>query len=388
MTSLSPKGATITKSNLESMLLDCDAHLYMEPEVMEQIVGEVGAGFVMDFLRSFAGSDADRLARASNRSEVWATKGISALGATDAHDRIEAMDRTGVAAQLVFPNTALIELRVDSAAAREACRRYNDFAIAWTKASNGRARAVCQINMGNLDWAIAELDRVIGLDAKGVLLPCSEAPAGVSPANDAWDPFWARLASANVPAFLHIASGGVVNGGGADDPMIPPREFAYAKSLRMSFDGRAGGEEAISPYFVLVAHMACETFLLTMVMGGVFERHPSLRFGIIEVGAGWLGPLCERMDQHADLMAKVGIRFPMRPSDYVRRNVRVTPMWAENLVLMIERYTLDDCYVFSSDYPHIEGSRDPIGKFRKWTDKLDPAFEKAFYVDNARLLFP
>ncbi|MBO9695349.1 MAG: amidohydrolase family protein [Sphingopyxis sp.] len=380
--------ATLTRSGLEGTLLDCDAHLYMEPNVMEDIVRDVGAGFVMDFLKRFSGSPDDVAGRARNRDNVWAVKGISALGATEAGDRLEAMDRTGIAAQLVFPNTALIELRVNSPAAREACRRYNDFAIAWTRQAGGRARVVCQINMGDPEWAIAELARVLKLGAKGVLLPCAAPPGGVSPANEIWDPFWAMLQDANVPALIHIAAGGVVNGGGPDDPMLPPREFAYAKSLRMNFDGRAGGEEAIGPYFVLVAHMAAEVFLLTMVMGGVFDRFPRLALGIIEVGAGWLGPLCERMDQHADLMAKVGITYPLKPSEYVRRNVRVTPMWAENLEAMVQRYGLAETYVFSSDYPHIEGSKDPIGKFRKWTDRLDPAFERAFYVDNAAILFP
>lgn len=379
---------TRTQSGLEGCLKDCDAHLYMEPEVMADVVRDVGAGFVMEFLERFAGSPEDVAARARNRDNVWAVKGISALGATDAEDRMEAMDATGIATQLVFPNTALIELRVDSQAARDACRRYNDFAIAWTRRAGGRARVVCQINMGDPAWALEELRRVIALGAKGVMVPCATPPGGVSPAHEVWDSFWAALEEARVPALIHIAGGGVVNGGGPDDPMLPPREFAYAKSLRMSFDGRAGGEEAIGPYFVLVAHMAAEVFLLTMVMGGVFERFPKLAFGVIEVGAGWLGPLCERMDQHADLMAKVGITYPLKPSDYVRRNVRVTPMWAENLKAMVDRYGLEECYVFSSDYPHIEGSKDPVGKFRKWTDQLDPAFERAFYVDNAAILFP
>lgn len=388
MTAAVSANATKTLGLLEGKLLDCDAHLYMEPDVMEDVVRDVGAGFVMEFLKQFSGSPEDKAARARNRDNIWAVKGISALGATDADDRIIAMDNTGMKAQLVFPNTALIELRVNSAAARDACRRYNDFAIAWTNRAAGRARVVCQINMGDPEWAMAELKRVIDLGAKGVLIPCATPPGGVSPANEIWDPFWALLEASRVPALIHIAAGGVVNGGGPDDPMIPPREFAYAKSLRISFDGRAGGEEAIGPYFVLVAHMAAEVFLLTMVMGGVFERFPKLALGIIEVGAGWLGPLCERMDQHASLMRKIGITYPMTPSEYVRRNVRVTPMWAEDLKLMIDRYGLEECYVFSSDFPHIEGSKDPIGKFRKWTDQMDPAFEQAFYIDNAAILFP
>ena len=37
-----------------------------------------------------------------------------------------------------------------------------------------------------------------------------------------------------------------------------------------------------------------------MVIGGVFERHPRLRMGIIECGATWLGPLVERIEMFWD----------------------------------------------------------------------------------------
>ena len=54
---------------------------------------------------------------------------------------------------------------------------------------------------------------------------------------------------------------------------------------------------------------------------------------------------------------------------------------------MIDRYGLEEAYVFSSDYPHLEGSRDPVGKFRKWTDRLPQSYEQKFYVENAGILF-
>jgi predicted TIM-barrel fold metal-dependent hydrolase len=377
---------TQTRADIMGNLLDCDAHLYMEPDVMADIVGAVGGGFVVEFLRKFSGSTQDLEARARNRTEVWGVKGISALGSCDAGERIAAMDATGVRAQLCFPNTALRELRLRTVAARRACRRYNDYALDWTRQTGGRARAVCQVNMSDPAWALKELERVLEKGARGVLMSCATPPAGVSPANDIWDPFWEMLEAAGVPALLHIGSGGIISSE-APDPMLPPREFASAKGLRLSFDGRAGGEEAIGPFFILVAHMAPEVWLLSMVMGGVFERFPRLALGIIEVGAGWIGPVCERMDAHANLMAKVGRTFPMKPSEYVRRNVRVTPMWAEDLETMIDRYGLEEVYCYSSDYPHIEGSKDPVGKFRKWTDRLPQSYEPKFFVENAGILF-
>ena len=92
-------------------LLDCDGHLYMEPDVMAEIVGDAGASWIIDYLRTYVGTDADREARDRAREETWTIKGFSALGAFDATDRVEALDKMGVHRQLLFPNTVLRELR-------------------------------------------------------------------------------------------------------------------------------------------------------------------------------------------------------------------------------------------------------------------------------------
>src|SRR5205807_6812052 len=133
-----------------------------------------GSSWIVDYLRQYVGTDADREARRRAESEVWAVKGISALGAYDARERIVALDKMGIHRQLLFPNTTLRELRIDTSAARDACRRYNDYVIDWTRRADDRARAVCQINMADREWALTELHRVVERGGRGVLLPCAE----------------------------------------------------------------------------------------------------------------------------------------------------------------------------------------------------------------------
>ncbi len=373
---------------LLGQLLDCDAHLYMEPDFFRELIGPAGGGHVLDYMTKFSGTEEDKAARERAKTEVWKVKGLSALGAADAGDRLVAMDAMGVRGQLLFPQTSGRELRMRTAEARAACSRYNDFAIEWSRSTGDRARAACQVNMSDVAWSMAELDRILKKGARAVVLPCSRAPAGVSPANEIWDPFWARLEEANVPALLHIGGGGLVSGATDDDPMFPSHEFARGKAMQAKFVDRPGGEEAIGPFFFMVAHIAPEVWLVSMVMGGVFERFPKLRFGAIEFGAAWVGPMCERMEQHADLLARIGHAYPLRPSEYLRRNVRVTPFWQEDVDLMIQRHGLREVFTFSSDYPHIEGTRDPIGKFLAAMKNADEAYLRDFFVDNAKLLFP
>jgi hypothetical protein len=94
------------------------------------------------------------------------------------------------------------------------------------------------------------------------------------------------------------------------------------------------------------------------------------------------------MDQWAGFMARVGRTYPMKPSEYVRRNVRVTPFWHEDVPLIIDRYGMEEIYCFSTDYPHLEGHRDPIGKFRKHLDRLPEPYARDFMIENAKWLFP
>ena len=368
-------------------MLDCDAHLYMEPDVMAEVVGDAGGSWIIDYLRSYVGSDADVVARDQARTDTWSIKGISALGSSDAVDRVTALDRMGIARQLLFPNTVLRELRTSTVAAVEACRRYNDHVIDWTKRAHGRARAVCQINMSRHDWAITELRRVIEFGCRGVLLPCAEPPAGTSPAAPLWDDFWRLLEESGTPALIHIGAGGLVSAED-DDPMLPHRGWADAPALRAVFPNRPGGEEQFGPWYIVVAHLAAEVFLTSLLMGGVFERFPDLRFGAIEFGASWLGPLCERLDRHASLLHKTGVHYPMLPSEYVRRNVRVTPQWSEPLDLLVERYEIKESYVFSTDYPHIEGGRHPVQSFQDMTARVGSTYTREFFVTNGELLLP
>jgi len=66
--------------------------------------------------------------------------------------------------------------------------------------------------------------------------------------------------------------------------------------------------------------------------------------------------LLERMDLWAEFMGKVGRKYSLKPSEFIARNVRITPFWNENLPLMIERYGMEEAYIFSTDYPHFDSN--------------------------------
>lgn len=147
--------------------------------------------------------------------------------------------------------------------------------------------------------------------------------------------------------------------------------------------------EQINTYMFSSFHYAPQNFLSTLVLGGVFERFPRLRFGVIELGAIWLAPMAERLDQTAiiykDRLSRV---LSMKPSDYIRRNVRVTPYRIEPVADYIDRYGYAECYCYSSDFPHPEGGTKPIQQFVEHIERLGPTVAEQFFVTNAEWLLP
>jgi len=73
--------------------------------------------------------------------------------------------------------------------------------------------------------------------------------------------------------------------------------------------------------------------------------------------------------------------LPLRPTDYVRRQIRVTPYPTEDVGRLIERCG-PDLFMFSSDYPHVEGGRNPLKRFEASLAGRSPAERDAFYAGN------
>ena len=76
-------------------------------------------------------------------------------------------------------------------------------------------------------------------------------------------------------------------------------------------------------------------------------------------------------------------RMEDRPSEYVRRQVRATPYPHEDTGWTIANAG-DDVCMFSSDFPHVEGGRNPIGRFERSIDAagIDDNARRRFYWDN------
>jgi len=124
--------------------------------------------------------------------------------------------------------------------------------------------------------------------------------------------------------------------------------------------------------------------LSVMIIDGVLDRFPNMRIGVIELGASWVPGWMRNMDSAADAFRKNEERLQrleLKPSEYVQRQIRVTPYPHEDAGWII-RNSGDEVCLFSSDYPHVEGGRNPLGRFERSTEGLSESTLQRFYCDN------
>jgi predicted TIM-barrel fold metal-dependent hydrolase len=309
------------------------------------------------------------------------SKEIQALGAFDRDDRTKAMDLLGFKKQLVFATHSVampfspsskITPDLRYAATRAHNRHMADFC-----AKDARLLGVAIIPLDDPALAIAELDLVLQSGLKAVWVP-HRAAGDKSPGHVDFDPFWARLAEAGVPFVLHV--------GGSPLQLAK----AWGNNGRPPTKDWLGGGENLRTKDIAILHEGPETFITMLVLEGVFERFPALRGAAVELGAGWVPSLLVRLDWVVKHWSRNDANlqgFKRRPSEQLTQQMGFTPFVFEEVGAFIDQSN-PDLYLFSSDYPHIEGGRNPIGRFESALgDRADSVRDK-FYAENFLRIFP
>ena len=124
--------------------------------------------------------------------------------------------------------------------------------------------------------------------------------------------------------------------------------------------------------------------MTALIVDRVLDRFPWLKFGIIEQGASWVPGWMRNMDSAHNAFYKNEERLQkmqLKPSEYVRRQVRVTPYPHEDTGWIIAN-TGDEVCLFSSDYPHVEGGRNPLKRFNDSLEGLSDQARRRFFRDN------
>lgn len=313
--------------------------------------------------------------RSVEEAEIMQRKNFAATGSFLAEDRPRALDMLGFSSQLIFNtfhNRRLHdwEHRGDAEFAYGVARAHNRGMVEFCSADK-RLLSTCYVPLSDFDRAAQMADEALEMGA-AALLVASGCPDGHSPSHLGLDPVWARAQEADIPVVFHV--------GGTDD-LIDANYFRNGLPIPPDFHG--GEENFRSVDYMGIPHPPMQT-LATMIFDGVLERFPELRIGVIEQGAIWLPSWMRQMESAFDAFVRHEERLKelsLRPSEYVRRQIRATPYPTEDVGWIIEQAGPEVC-LFSSDYPHVEGGRKPYERFEASLGEASDQIRDRFYCDN------
>ena len=367
------EGQTIHDADSHVMELPDAILSYVEARHRDALAARTARpGGLLEAMAKAAALHDDPEFRDGAEANLLLRKNHQALGAFRNSDRPKALDLLGFASQLVFTTAALgnygleeageVELAV--AAARAHNRMMTDFCSV-----DRRLLATGYVPLVDMARAPEIALEAIALGAKGLVIP-SRHPPGHSPSHSGLDPLWAIAQEAGIPILFHV---------GGEEKM----HRAYLENGGPQvLDFHGGAENFTSLTFMAIPLSVWQT-LSALVIDGVFDRFPNLKFGAIELGASWLPSLMRFLDSGVAAFGKEERlqRLSAKPSEILRRQFRVTPYPHEDTAWIIANSGPEMC-LFSSDFPHVEGGRNPLKRFNDALIGTSEAARRGFYRDN------
>jgi len=376
----------------DRLIYDADSHLMELPDFLTRHADAHIRERLPDLTAALTGQfDPDRHAGQSGHdpatvAELLAlgdrlTRGPKwheALGAFNGAERGQALDLLGFRRQVVFSSfcARLIFDAADDDVAYGAAAAHNR-AMAEFCAEDDRLIGVAMVPLQDVARALAEIERIERQGLGAVWIP-ADAPGGRSPGHVDHEPLWSSLAESRLPFILHVGSAPLT----IDDEWLNDGRPATVSAR--------GGAEVIGSKDLTVIHFAAQRFISSLVLDGVLERHPTLKGGIIEIGAGWVPDMIRRLDHAVEIWSRSEpqlARMSRRPSEQIGSQLRFTPYPFENVGQLVAESSAE-LYLFSSDYPHAEGGRDPIGRFERTIERLSPTERERFFSGNFLDLYP
>ncbi len=269
--------------------------------------------------------------------------------------RTADLEQDGITAEVIFPNTVppffpsgvltatAPATRADYDRRWAGLRAHNRWLKDFCAALPGRRAGIAQILLNDPADAVKEISwvRESGLTG-GILLPAVQPGSHIAPLySTEYEPVWAACEELGIPVTLH---------GGGHSPA-----------------GNPGKGPAIGAVRYIESRYITTRTLTHLIFGGVFERHPRLKFIMTEQGLAWVPERLATLDSIykqattpglsiANYVGPAAAAMTMTPSQYFARNVWL----GVSFMLQLEARLIDqvgaDRIMWGSDYPHSEGT--------------------------------
>jgi predicted TIM-barrel fold metal-dependent hydrolase len=301
----------------------------------------------------------------------------------DSARRIAEQATDGIVAEVVFPNTVPPFFPTGALVARPptrgefprrlaGIRAHNRWLADWCGEEPDRRAGIAQVFVNDVDEAVADVRwaKAHGLRG-GILLPA--VPPDVDHIKPLYAPdydaLWRECEDQDVVVNHH-------SGGGSPDYGAYPAAGVMWIAETTFFSRRA---------------------LTHLLLGGVFERFPGLRFALTEQGGAWIPHLLAQFDgYHAQMKTgRIGeLKYapdevlPLRPSEYFARNCWVGASFPSPGESAARHAIGVSHYMWGSDYPHHESTYPYTreGLRRAFAGTAEPEM-RAILAGNAAALY-
>ncbi len=283
--------------------------------------------------------------------------------------RAAMLDEIGTDESIVFPHWGLnwnLALRDQPRVRLVNEQAWNRWAVQAKADGGGRLHPVGHLEMFDLEWLERQLKM---LSAAGIKL--GWIPAGLidgkPPSHPDLEPAWALFDTYGINPVFHVGAN-------------PNRPFADAW-----YEGHHSYQTPLLSFPLL--GMDVFITLLDLILNGVMDRHPNLRWGVMEVMTDWFPMLLRRLDttRYSELMitGRNSTELELTPSEYVHRSVRISSFASEKPGETMDR--VGPLLMWSADFPHAEGEPH-VDVYRRKAGLITDDDADAFWGGNAEFL--
>jgi predicted TIM-barrel fold metal-dependent hydrolase len=280
--------------------------------------------------------------------------------------RVRWLDGAGLDQAICFPNFGLLwerRLSGDLPAMLANMAAWNRWAASAARDGGGRLHPVAHLSLRDAEWCESQVSAVA---AAGVSLAMI-APAAVDGrplSHPDHERLWAAFVDHGVTPVFHVA----------DQPRVLDDAF-YTD------------DESLAPVIESAFLWVPAAIALTdLIVHGVFDRHPALRVGIVELSSIWVPQYLLMLDGAVDFTTRLNGRptapLQRRPSEYVAEHVRVSSFSYEDPARLARH--CGDLFMCCSDFPHSEGTATPLADYSR--AGCEPAEAGALFGGNASTL--
>jgi predicted TIM-barrel fold metal-dependent hydrolase len=313
---------------MRDRLISADSHVAVSLDAVRE---RVPAGLRADFddaITAQAGVEAELRGGRQLSLESWDMEAMRDPGYRDPVARLAAMDRDGVDAEVLYSEVSAFRsfglVRGDW---KPISRAFTDLLADFASHDPDRLAVSYQVPIIDIDYAVAEVQRLAGLGARSVHLPNFPSELGLPDYHDhCYDPLWGALQETGLSISHHLGN----------------RHWLYDIFRRDPTPQAA--------IFTSMPALALSEVIAWWILTGTLERFPGLKIVFVEPGLYWIPGFLAGLDRKADGRYDLpGVR--LKPSEYFRRNMACTFM--DDEVGLASRHLIGiENILWSTDFPH------------------------------------